>query len=282
MKKVLILITLICLHFLGSSLVFADNPPTNIPTPISTPTLTSSPSATPTATPAHISQCTYLKITEGDNGKAPATVKFEAKGEDNLGSISTYHFYFGDGEKSEVMSNTVSHTYNNSGTYTARVFVRDSKGNLKTSDACEVKVTVQSNAVESHRSGCSDIFFESGNNQKFPSTLKVRVEGFDNKGNIQKYKVDFGNGVVKEQTDKNFENLFNSAGTYAVKAYILDSQGNWKGGDGSCRKDASILTETLKEQPKTGVPVLLALGMAGMGGSGVWLQFKQKKNKVNK
>ncbi len=280
--------------FAFTSQVFADTPPSTAPTPAgttSTPSFTASPSATPTRSPSptptrspspiptsnHVSQCTFLKITEGNNAKVPATVKFEAQGSDNLGGISTYHFYFGDGEKAEVMTNVASHTYNTSGTYNARVYIRDTKGNLVTSSACETKVTLQANVVESHRSGCSNLFFEAGNNQKAPSTLKVRVEGFDNKGNIQKYKVDFGNGNVKEQTTKEFDFNYSTPGTYPVKAYVLDSQGNWKGGDSSCQQNASILTESLKEQPKTGVPIVLALGMGGMGTVGAVMQFFNKK-----
>ncbi|MCD8484720.1 PKD domain-containing protein [Candidatus Woesebacteria bacterium] len=207
----------------------------------------------------HRSSCQDLILREGNLGTVPATVKFEVEGTDNLGDIQRYRVYYGDGTKEENESGEFSHTYESSGNFTARADVKDSKGNWISSNACESTVSIKARSIESHKSKCSDLFILSGNREESPSTVQFKVTGYDNKGAIQKYKLDFGNGVVKESDGETFEQLYNQPGTYTVKGYIRDSQGNWQGGDGTCTSTVYIETEPLTKQPDTGTPTGLTI-----------------------
>lgn len=223
----------------------------------------STPTPTPTATPDdHTSQCTDLAITSGDNGTVPATVRFRVTGNDNKGNIQQYRIYFGDGTKEEAAGDEFSHTYESSGTFTARADVKDSRGQWVSSSACETTVRVQARSIESHKSECSNVFVTEGNHRRSPSTVKLKVTGYDNKGGLQRYKLDFGNGVVKESTGQTFEQVYSEPGTYTVRGYVQDSQGDWKGGTKTCETTVYIETAPLTKQPETGMPT--AFGIFGI------------------
>jgi hypothetical protein len=65
------------------------------------------------------------------NGDAPLLVNFDASGSTDDGTIDKYEFDFGEGGGFEDFGTTAtaSHTYNNEGTYTARLRVTDNDGN---------------------------------------------------------------------------------------------------------------------------------------------------------
>ncbi len=251
--------------------------PTNTPSPTPTgtpgpsPTTTLTPTATPT-TPAHQSACNYLRVTSGDGALVPAKVEFEASASDNQGDIKKYKFYFGDGEYEETSSNKVEHTYEVSGNFEARVLVKDSTGNWITSDDCETKVEVEASPIESHKADCSDLFITAGNGAYAPSLVQFEVTGYDNKGEIQAYKVEFGDDTHTSQADNLFERLYKTPGTYTARGYIKDSQGNWHGGTGSCKKTLYIKTEPITQQPDTGTPTVLSIGSLIAGAFGVYLR----------
>jgi hypothetical protein len=206
-----------------------------------------------------ISSCTQLEITSGQDAIVPGTIKFRATGTDNKGAISRYRYYFGDGQQAESDAREIEHRYEVSGNFVAKVDIKDSVGNWKSSSACEASVRILPSTVESHRSGCSDLFILEGNDTEAPSTAKFRVTGYDNKGNLQQFKLDFGNGVVKENSGEYFEQRYDQPGTYTIKGFVKDSQGNWKGGDSSCQRTLYIKTKPLTSQPKTGTPTNLTV-----------------------
>jgi hypothetical protein len=181
---------------------------TNPPTP--TPIQSQPPQSIPSPTPQQ-SSCDNLEIVSGNNSLVPATVVLRARGSDNKGSIQRYRYYFGDGQQSETDQAEITHQYNVSGSLVARVDVKDSKGNWKTSSNCETTVTVQSAPVESFKSDCSNIYISADNSSRAPSTVKYEVSGYDNKGNIQAYRLDFGNGIVKEGNGRTFEQKYMQA-----------------------------------------------------------------------
>ena len=68
-------------------------------------------------------------ITAPSNVVEDASVSFDASGSsDNSGTITSYHWSFGDG--SEAMTALVSHSYEQSGTYTVILTVMDPSGNI--------------------------------------------------------------------------------------------------------------------------------------------------------
>ena len=106
-----------------------------------------------------------------------------------------------------------------------------------------------------------------GDNLQVPATIEMLVKGSDNKGKLQAYKVDFGDGESSEQEDSSeFKHTYTKAGTYELKAEIKDSEGNWVS-DRSCEEEVNVKTAVMEEQPETGVPTILtAMALAAVVG----------------
>lgn len=225
---------------------------------------------TPTALPVlPASSCDDVRVISGNGNLVPSSVTVRAIGSDSTGSIQRYRFYFGDGKTEESSQSEIVHRYEKSGTFTVRVDILDGRSIWRTSNTCQTTVTVRSLPIESQKSDCSDLFVLSGDSSQVPATGKFFVTGFDNKGTLKKYKVDFGNGTPAESESNTFEHVYDSAGTYTVRGFIQDSKGNWKGGSGSCQKTFYVSTKPLVSQPATGTPTVITLfalssGMAGM------------------
>ncbi len=238
--------------------------PTKIPT--STPTITSTPTHQPSSTTtAHASSCDNLSVVSGYNSFVPATVVLRARGSDNLGNIKKYRFYFGDGQTQASDTAEITHRYETSGQFAARGEIQDSRGRWRSSAACEATVGVKSLPVESHKSGCSTLYITSGNNTQAPTTATFQISGFDNKGSITRYKVDFGNGQTQESVNNDFSQAYKTAGTYTVSGYIKDSAGNWLGGESGCKQSLYIATKPLVTQPATGTPTWFTFLGIGSG-----------------
>jgi len=253
---------------------------TPLPTPLQTPLPT--PILYPTPTPtSQLSSCDTLQTVSGENNTVPAQVAFRASGSDNMGSIQAYRFYFGDGTQVESATPEVTHQYNASGTFRARAEIKDSRGNYKTASGCETNVRVQPSFFESHKSACSDLFLTASNSGKAPSVINATVSGYDNKGSIGAYRVDFGNGSIKESSGTTFEQRYDQAGTFEIKAYIKDNNGNWIGGTDNCHHTMSIGSSTpLTTQPSTGTPTIFPLMGLASGCAGVALQFAKSKQRA--
>lgn len=240
------------------------------------------PSSTPVPTPTkpaiggpvHEAACNDLRIISGAGALAPATVEVQTEATDNLGSIRQYRYHWGDGEVSDLTSKG-EHKYQTGGKYQLWVEVLDSKGNWRTSGACEEMVKIASAPFASHRAYCSEVRVVSGNDKEAPSEVEFRVYGYDNKGEIQDYKLEFGDGSAPSQTvSGTFTRRYETAGTYEVKGFVKDSEGNWvTGDDGSCRASVRVLTKPLTKQPETGAPLaaLGLTGLSGVGGVGLWI-----------
>jgi hypothetical protein len=248
------------------------------PTAGVTPTPQATPQPSPTSSSPQISTCDRLEVISGNDSLVPAKVTFRARGSDNKGSIQGYRFYFGDGERVDSTNAEITHEYKISGTFLARVDVKDSLGNYKTSNVCEDQVRVRAASIESHKSGCSDVFITADNGGKAPSLVKFIVTGYDNKGGIQDYRLDFGNGITKEGDGRTFEQRYDKQGTYEVKAFIKNSNGEWVGGADTCRRTMTIGSmQPLRRQPSTGTPTVLPVIGFGSGITGVILQLAQRR-----
>lgn len=247
--------------------------PTPTPSPIPSPT----PSPKPSPTPAHKSSCDALEVTGGNNQNVPTKVTLLAKASDNKGNIQKYQFYFGDGEKVETPDREVTHEYDASGRFMATVYVQDSTGKWITSNRCEARVTVKPSSVESHKADCSDLFLTVDNSGRAPATVSARVTGYDNKGDIKQYKVDFGQGAEQKSDDNTLDHRYDTAGTYTVRAYIKDSKDTWHGGDEACKKTITISGAAMTQQPKTGTATWFTLSgvAASVSGVGTWIIRKR-------
>jgi hypothetical protein len=235
------------------------------------------PTPTPSPTSDHRSSCDDIDSFSQGGTRVPAKYQFEARGSDNQGDIQKYKFYFGDGQQVETDSSEVEHTYESSGTFTARVEVKDSKGNWRSSSSCKTQLTVQSSAIESHKSACSDLFISADNGAMAPSTVIFDLNGYDNKDSIQRYRIETGTGETIEDDDDRLEFRYEKAGTYTVRGYVQDSEGNWQGGSDNCKRTVYINTEKITSQPATGTPTAIPLIGIGSGTLGLALQFAKKK-----
>lgn len=241
--------------------------PTTTPTH-TPPTPTSSPKPTRTPTPTaqtHLSSCDQLSVISGNDGLVPANVTFRVRGSDNLGNPTGYRIFFGDGQQSENSNPEISHRYETSGNFLVRADIKDSKGVYRSSSQCETRVTVKPLPIESHKSDCADLFITNGNQQPAPATGGFIISGYDNKGPIKKYRLDFGDGQTLEGDTAKFEKLYKTPGTYTIRGYIQDSTNNWKGGTGNCQKTLYVQTKPLTSQPKTGTPTWFTFFGLGSG-----------------
>ncbi len=241
--------------------------PTPTPTVPATPTVT--PSATPIPTPAYSSSCDQLEVVSGNNAFIPTNITFRIKATDTGGQIQAYKMYYGDGSEDEKPNPEISHRYDVSGTFIARAMIKDSRGVWKLSPGCEATVTVKPLPIEPWRSECANVFVTEGNNVMAPTTVKFRVTGFDTKGAIRNYKINFGTSETAENTNGVFEKRYDKPGTYVVHGYIYDTKDNWKTNENSCRQIVTVTTTPIVTQPETGVPtvyaaVALSSGLAGV------------------
>ncbi len=228
----------------------------------------------------HASSCDDLLILSGNNDQVPAKITFEAKASDNLGDIKTYRFLFGDGTDLETSQSKVDHTYETSGRFSAVVEVKDSQGNWLKSRQCQVTARVAPVKIESHRSACSYLQIISGQNSQAPALLSFKVAGYDNKGDIKAYKLDYGDGNQVEANQEEFEHQYASPGTYKVKASIQDSTGEWKRSS-SCEQTVYVSTKPIAKQPSTGTPTwfsVLGLGSGALAFSYPFIQGTKKMN----
>lgn len=218
----------------------------------------------------HKSSCDELKIVSGNNTKVPAKITFEAKASDNLGAIKMYRFIFGDGAKLETTHNKIDHTYESSGRFEAVVEVKDSKDNWIESDRCDVVAKVNPVSIESHRSSCSYLRVVSGQNSQAPALVKFKVAGYDNKGDIKAYRIDYGDGNKVEASGGQFEYNYSQPGTYKVKAEVKDSKDQWKS-DAGCDQTVYVSTKPIDRQPSTGTPTWLSV--IGLGGGALAFSY---------
>ncbi|MDQ3008970.1 MAG: PKD domain-containing protein [bacterium] len=225
----------------------------------------------------HTSTCSELRIVSGNNALVPATTTLKARGSDSLGSIQRYKFIFGDGKVEESSSDEINHRYDVSGNFNARVEMKDSKGNWISSSNCETKVTVKAAPIESHKSACSDLKVTITNSGKAPATATYTISGYDTKGDVRGYKLDFGDGEIKESSSGQFEKIYTQATTYKVKAYVKDTNDNWVDGNNNCQKTIYITGESLTKQPETGTPTIMGIAALISGASGISLRVLANK-----
>jgi PKD repeat protein len=115
------------------------------------------------------------------SGNAPLTVNFDGSGSYDpdtappADTIASYTFKFGDGSPSVTQSNpTISHTYNNVGTYAATLAVKDSRG-ATSENTAEATITV--NAPDLFVSTLKASKNQARQGAKIPITATVTNQG---------------------------------------------------------------------------------------------------------
>lgn len=150
------------------------------------------------------------------NGQAGSSIGFVGTATDP-GTVDrtslTYRWDFGDGTTG--YGAVTGHTYNQPGTYTARLSVTDKDG-AQTSDTATVQVSATNRAPVAVISGPT-----SG---KTGQTLNFNgSSSSDSDGTITSYAWNFGDGTTANGV--NVSHSFNRAGTYQVTLTVLDNGG---------------------------------------------------------
>lgn len=229
----------------------------------------------------HKSSCDDLTIVSGNNTKIPAKMTFEVKAADNLGAIKQYRYIFGDGSKIETEYAKIDHTYESSGRFYAIAEVKDSKDNWIKSNDCQVTASVTAVSIESHKSSCSYLYVVEGQNHQAPSLVKFKVAGYDNKGDVKSYKIDFGDGNQVEANSIEFEHNYPQPGTFKVKAQVKDSTDQWIS-DSDCEQTVYVGTAPITKQPSTGTPTWMSVVGLGGGALAFAYPFIQGTKNLNK
>jgi plastocyanin len=219
------------------------------------PSYTASPSAVPQS-----DLCVLLRITEGDGALAPQKVGLETVVRDEK-AVKGYKYHFGDGEIVEG-GKTIAHEYKTGGTYSAYVEVKDAKGKWQTSGTCAQTVTLKQPPLVSNQVACGEVVITAGNETVAPAQVTLRVNGTGDLNKVTMYKVDFGQGTVKESSERTFSMTYSTPGTYEIKGYVRDNLGLMYGGTEACVKTIKVLAaQPLTVQPDTGVPTSVWVGI---------------------
>ena len=97
----------------------------------------------------YLSECVIMEANPTE-GNVPLTVSFTGAGYDPYGPISSYRFNFGDKSSDSIIEGEdyfTDHIYQKPGNYIAILTVRDSKGNWRTSDKCNVDITITGSGI---------------------------------------------------------------------------------------------------------------------------------------
>ncbi|MEM7111379.1 MAG: PKD domain-containing protein [Chloroflexota bacterium] len=164
-------------------------------------------------------------------GGAPLTVSFDGTASsDSDGSISSYSWDFGDGNSDSGA--TVSHTYNNPGSYTATLTVTDNRGD---SDSATVTIVVN----EAPNQAPTAVFSANPTNGTAPLTVNLDASASsDSDGSIVSYVWDFGDGNSDNGTTAS--HTFNTIGSYTITLTVTDDEG---------ATDTTTQTVNVTEQP---------------------------------
>ncbi|MGH8539749.1 MAG: PKD domain-containing protein, partial [Stenotrophobium sp.] len=162
-----------------------------------------------------------------NSGTAPLAVNFDASGSKgtNGSAISNYSFNFGDGSAVVNQSGaTVSHTYSNTGSYSASVTVTDASGAQASTSAV---ITVQTAAQAPDTPGAS--LSASPSSGSIGVTVNFDASGsHDTDGDaITQYVFDFGDGSPKLTTAAaTAGHTYTAAGSFTAAVTVTDSKGH--------------------------------------------------------
>ncbi len=228
--------------------------------------------------PSQQSACDNLNVSP-TSGNLPLGINANLSGHTTGGgSISSYRFNFGDGTGDFIQSGTsLNHTFNSTGTFTVRGYVKDNLGNENGgSGSCQATVAV--NTTSSQRSVCDGLLV-SQNSGNVPLIVNSTLSGHtENGGSIVSYKFNFGdgNGDVS-QSGNSLGHTFNNVGTYVISGIVTDNLGNQAGGS-LCQKVITVgqvlgTSTPPPAIPKTGAETTVLFSLFGSGTIG-WILRK--------
>ncbi len=149
------------------------------------------------------------------SGTAPLTVTFDAHYSHDDGTITTYHWDFGDPHDSTPLdAEKGTHTYKYPGTYLVKLTVIDDKGAF---DTQEIAIEVTNAPPVANFSTTNDA-------PTVGATVDFDASGsYDPNGEIVSYKWDFGDGTTGEGVK--VSHSYDTEGYYVITLTVTDDAG---------------------------------------------------------
>lgn len=192
-------------------------------------------------------ECVSLRMF--NSNRAEDYRNFEAVVDADGAKVSEYVFDFGDGEKSEIKTDTryarVTHQFE-PGTYTIKVLVKTSEGDVGNTGTCVTKLTINEQTPEPSVT-CEYIRLIQGSDSELKREFEVAATP-QNGATVTDYVVDFGDGkqatIANTSEDKaTVSHDYEKSGEYTAKVTARTSLGDVTN-DSSC-----ILKVSIDEQP---------------------------------
>lgn len=148
-------------------------------------------------------------------GHAPLTVQFDAHYSHDDGTITDYHWDFGDPHDSAPLSGlAISHTYTYPGTYLVKLTVVDDKGEM---DSEKIAIVVTNPPPVANFSMSSDA-------PTAGDTVTFDASGsYDANGEITSYTWDFGDGAIGSGVE--VTHTYAQEGYFVITLTVTDDEG---------------------------------------------------------
>jgi PKD repeat protein len=191
-------------------------------------------------------KCIDLKASNR-TGEAPLKVAFTGRGEAEGQKLTRYHFNFGDGDKKDQKDNSVTHTYDKPGKYTATLQVEGSSGNVtEKKDACSVTMEVKPPPAP------KDLDCVSLEANRITGTAPLKVtftgEGKAKNQKIIEYQFNFGDKESKNVDKPTVDHTYKQAGEYTATLAVKGNKQKKVETGPNCRLTITI-TPTTPGQP---------------------------------
>jgi len=164
-------------------------------------------------------------------------VHFTDNSDDTDGTIANYTWNFGDGSTSNEPNPT--HQYEDNGTYTVTLTVKDDKG---ATDTISKQIEVSNEPPTAY------FKYEPADKAKINEEVTFTDESTDTDGTIANYTWNFGDGNISYE--KNPTHKYGEAGTYTITLTITDNDG---------ATDSSSLNITIKKEQASGMLPIIAI-----------------------
>jgi len=168
-----------------------------------------------------------IAATPGLTGEIPLQIRFDASDSASLkGTIVKYEWNFGDGSELQT-GKTVSHVYQESGSYSATLKITEDSGNTAETT---VEVVAQSGASIPEAVISTDVLLNPETGELYGTLpLKVEFDGSKSKDpskDIVDYEWDFNSDSVVDQDGAKAVKTFDQVGTFIVTLTVRDTEGN--------------------------------------------------------
>lgn len=173
-------------------------------------------------------------------------------------NIVDYWWNFGDGQYTSWIQNaSVSHTYANAGTFSARLWVRDSCGSMSASDTAIVTISSGSNPCANNVAPVANAGPDKTGNPGV--AIVFSGSGSDSNGTISSYLWNFGDGSTSNLALSS--KVYANAGNYVATLTVTDNCG------ASHTDSASVSIQNINQAPtvNAGADQSFTMPLSGSG-----------------